>query len=82
MLAMILHPETQEKGKAELDRVIGSNRLPTINDWDDLPYVTSIVREVIRWHPSVPLCKFFNCIVPLVASKQAAYHSVQESCRR
>ena len=61
MLAMILHPETQEKGKAELDCVIGPNRLPTINDWDDLPYVTSIVREVIRWHPSVPLCKLSGC---------------------
>ncbi|KAH8091729.1 cytochrome P450 [Cristinia sonorae] len=55
MLAMVLHPEAQEKAKEEIHRVVGSDRLPTFSDWDDLPYTTGIVREVLRWHPVIPL---------------------------
>ncbi|TCD63011.1 hypothetical protein EIP91_006103 [Steccherinum ochraceum] len=55
MLAMILHPEVQAKAQEEIDRVVGRDRLPTSSDSDDLPYVWSVVREVIRWHPAVPL---------------------------
>ena len=55
-LAMVRHPEVQRKAKEEIDRVIGPNRLPAMTDLEDLPYVTSVVREVIRWYPAVPLC--------------------------
>ncbi|KAH8102113.1 cytochrome P450 [Cristinia sonorae] len=55
MLAMVLHPEVQQRAKAEIDRVLGPNKLPTADDWDELPYIASVVREVIRWHPAVPL---------------------------
>ena len=49
MLAMALHPEVQAKARAELDRVIGTNRLPDFDDEEDLPYITAIVREILRF---------------------------------
>ncbi|EMD35670.1 hypothetical protein CERSUDRAFT_85632 [Gelatoporia subvermispora B] len=54
-LAMVLHPAVQRKAQAEIDAVIGCERLPSIADRDALPYVRSIITEVLRWKPPVPL---------------------------
>ncbi|KAG8686686.1 hypothetical protein FRC09_013975 [Ceratobasidium sp. 395] len=54
-LAMQLYPEVQRKAQAELDAVIGSNRLPNMQDMNHLPYIRCIVKEVLRWIPAVPL---------------------------
>jgi cytochrome P450 len=35
--------------------VIGSARLPNFEDRASLPYVEAVLREVLRWHPAVPL---------------------------
>ncbi|KAF9491440.1 cytochrome P450 [Pleurotus eryngii] len=40
---------------AEIDGVIGSGRLPTFQDQASLPYISAICKEILRWHPSVPL---------------------------
>lgn len=52
-MAMALHPEVQDKAQAEIDRVIGPDRLPQVADRDSLPYVTAVMREVLRWQPIV-----------------------------
>ncbi|KAF7789305.1 hypothetical protein EIP86_000249 [Pleurotus ostreatoroseus] len=52
---MTLHPEAQRKAQEELDRVVGSDRLPTFADREHLPYVEALVTEVFRWNPVVPL---------------------------
>ncbi|KDQ28281.1 hypothetical protein PLEOSDRAFT_157857 [Pleurotus ostreatus PC15] len=54
-MAMILHPECQKRGQEEIDLVVGKDRLPTFADKDSLPYVTCIMEEILRWHPSLPL---------------------------
>ena len=54
-LAMALNPLVQKKAQEEIDRVIGTDRLPTFADRDDLPYVNAVVKEVLRWHPVVPM---------------------------
>ncbi|KAI0002554.1 cytochrome P450 [Russula compacta] len=54
ILAMTLHPEAQKHAQAELDAVLG-DRLPTFADKDELPYVTAIMKEVLRWIPVLPL---------------------------
>ncbi|KAH9889914.1 cytochrome P450 [Cubamyces lactineus] len=54
-VAMSLHPEVQEKARAELDAVVGSRRLPDFGDRDVLVYVNAIVKESLRWHNVVPL---------------------------
>ncbi|KAI0662139.1 cytochrome P450 [Cubamyces menziesii] len=53
--AMSLHPEVQEKARAELDAIVGSHRLPDFEDRDALVYVNAIVKESFRWHNVVPL---------------------------
>ncbi|KAJ7499642.1 cytochrome P450 [Mycena latifolia] len=54
-LAMMLSPAVQAKAKKELDDVIGPDRLASINDKSPLPYIRSIMAEVMRWHPALPL---------------------------
>jgi len=65
---MTLNPSIQTRAQAELDSVIGSNdniemRLPTFSDRDRLPYVNAIVKEVLRWNPSVPLGELISYAV-------------------
>ncbi|KAF9457427.1 cytochrome P450 [Collybia nuda] len=38
-LAMVMYPEVQRKGQAEIDSVVGSNRLPDFGDRQSLPYI-------------------------------------------
>ncbi|KAF1937289.1 cytochrome P450 [Clathrospora elynae] len=44
------HPSIQRKAHEELDRIVGRNRLPTIQDEVKLPYCRSIIKEVARCH--------------------------------
>jgi hypothetical protein len=39
------------KAQEELDRVVGSDRLPTFEDLPSLEYVRAIVSETLRWRP-------------------------------
>ncbi|KAF9062974.1 cytochrome P450 2 Le.CYP2 [Rhodocollybia butyracea] len=55
LLVMTLHPKVQAKAQAEIDRVIGRDRLPTFEDRRSLPYIEAIYREVMRLHPPLPL---------------------------
>lgn len=54
-LAMTLNPESQAKAQAEIDRVLDSERLPEFGDEDSLPYVTAVMKELLRWQPTNPL---------------------------
>lgn len=47
----MVYPEVQAKAQAEMDHVIGRDRLPTLGDRKDLPYVDCIVWECLRWNP-------------------------------
>jgi cytochrome P450 len=68
ILAMILYPEVQAKGQAEIDSVIGAtSRLPEFDDRPLLPYVDAILRELLRWIPVVPLG------IPHATSKDDVY---------
>ncbi|KAF9066785.1 cytochrome P450 [Rhodocollybia butyracea] len=55
LLILTLHPDVQAKGQAEIDGVVGRDRLPTFEDRKSLPYVQSIYREIMRLHPAVPV---------------------------
>ena len=54
-LAMALHPEVQKKAQAELDAVVGTDRLPGFSDRASLPYVNAVAKDVLRWHPAGPI---------------------------
>ena len=44
-----------KKAQAELDAVVGPDRLPDFSDRDALVYVQAIIMETSRWHVVGPL---------------------------
>ena len=62
ILALALYPEVQKKAQAEIDAVVGPNRLPDFHDRPSLPYINAIVKESMRWNVVVPfgMCLFVN----------------------
>ncbi|KAG2135029.1 cytochrome P450 [Suillus cothurnatus] len=67
LLAMVLHPDVQKRAQAEIDSVVGRDRLPTFEDRASLPYIDALLRETFRWQPVVPLG------VPHAASSDDVY---------
>ncbi|TCD66167.1 hypothetical protein EIP91_001721 [Steccherinum ochraceum] len=55
ILIMMLWPEACKKAQAEIDRVIGPDRLPDYNDRENLPFVEACIKEAMRLHTFVPL---------------------------
>ncbi|KAF4621053.1 hypothetical protein D9613_001191 [Agrocybe pediades] len=53
---MAKHPEVQTKAQAEIDRVVGSKRLPDFSDRERMPYLEAMYREVLRIAPPIPMC--------------------------
>ncbi|KAG2104686.1 cytochrome P450 [Suillus discolor] len=49
-LAMTLFPDVQKKAQAEIDAVVGPDRLPSFADRDSLPYTEALAKEVLRWN--------------------------------
>lgn len=52
---MAKYPDVQRRAQEEIDRVVGTDRLPTFADDADLPYVNALVKEIFRWRPTAPL---------------------------
>jgi cytochrome P450 len=46
VLGLIAYPRVVKRAHEELDRVIGTARLPSFEDAKDLPYIRAIVKEV------------------------------------
>jgi len=48
------------KAQEELDRIVGVERLPRISDQEHLPYISALIKELLRWgYPApfgVPKC--------------------------
>ncbi|XP_028977275.2 cytochrome P450 2J6 [Esox lucius] len=62
-LYMSKYPEIQEKVQAEIDRVVGRSRQPTMADRTSMPYTEAVIHEVQRMGNIVPLS------VPRMTSK-------------
>jgi hypothetical protein len=54
-LALVLYPQVQRRAQAELDAVIGRDRLPTFDDKPHLPYIEAFCKELLRWKMPLPL---------------------------
>lgn len=59
---MVLNQDVLAKAQAEVDEVIGPDRLPEMSDRGSLPYVKCVLKEVLRWQPVVPLAIPHACI--------------------
>ncbi|KAG0702315.1 cytochrome P450 [Suillus ampliporus] len=53
-LAMTLFPDVQRKAQAEIDAVVGPDRLPSFADREFLPYTEALAKEVLRWNIVAP----------------------------
>lgn len=54
-LAMVLYPDVQRRAQMELDSIVGTDRLPCLDDRDKLPYINAIIKEVFRWNTAAIL---------------------------
>lgn len=52
---MMLYPDVQKRAQAEIDRVVGNDRLPNFDDRAELPYIECLVKEILRWKVVSPM---------------------------
>ncbi|CAI0464931.1 unnamed protein product [Linum tenue] len=55
MSLLLNHPNILTKARAELDDVVGNNRLVEESDYAKLPYLQNIINETLRLYPAAPL---------------------------
>jgi cytochrome P450 len=67
---MALHPDVVRKAQEELDRVVGAERLPELSDWESLPYISALMKELFRW----------TCPLPLGVPKLAMEDDIYKGC--
>ncbi|KAJ7509664.1 cytochrome P450 [Mycena galericulata] len=54
ILAILANPEVQKKAQTEIDSVTGGEALPRFEDQDAMPYVSALVKELLRWKNVTP----------------------------
>uniref|UniRef100_A0A0W0GBY3 Putative cytochrome P450 n=1 Tax=Moniliophthora roreri TaxID=221103 RepID=A0A0W0GBY3_MONRR len=54
VLFLVAYPKVQRKAQEELDRVVGDQRAPTLEDFGNLPYIQAIIEETHRIRPVAP----------------------------
>nr|QZP43557.1 cytochrome P450 monooxygenase CYP304F32 [Ephestia elutella] len=65
---LLMHPELQDRVHEEIDRVVGSGRLPNLDDRSNLPFTEACIREALRFDTLVPLG------VPHRATESTTFH--------
>lgn len=55
ILNLLMNPQVLQKATMEVDRVVGSERLPNFGDRTKLRYIDFIVQEAFRWAPLSPV---------------------------
>jgi hypothetical protein len=58
-LVLAIYPEVQRKAQEEVDRVVGSDRLPCFSDRKNMPYIEAMVSELLRWSSIAPIGTLF-----------------------
>lgn len=53
-LLYITSPEVLHKAQAEIDSIVGNERLPTFSDREHLPYLNAVLTESLRWNSVAP----------------------------
>ena len=53
ILALTVYPDAQRKAHEEIDRVVGEQRMPTLDDLENMPYIHAMILEVGQQRPSL-----------------------------
>ena len=70
MLGVAAYPDTLKRAQEEVDAVVGRDRLPTFDDFEELHYIRAMAKEVLRWRPVV--CPILFPFHPAVVKKKFA----------
>ncbi|KAJ1067044.1 hypothetical protein K5549_012403 [Capra hircus] len=77
LLLLLKHPEVTAKVQEEIDRVVGRNRSPCMQDRSRMPYTDAVLHEIQRYIDLVPSnlphvatqdVKFREYLIPKVRS--------------
>ncbi|BEJ14865.1 hypothetical protein CspHIS471_0406320 [Cutaneotrichosporon sp. HIS471] len=70
ILAACCFPDKAAKAREEIDRVVGHDRSPVLEDITNLPYCDALVKEMMRWRPVAPAG------VPHLSTKDEVYRDM------
>ncbi|KAI3608978.1 cytochrome [Moniliophthora roreri] len=75
VLFLAAFPDAQHRAQEEIDRVVGHERSPMLEDIKDIPYIQTVIKETHRFYPVTPLA------LPHAASadEEACTHSFNQS---
>ncbi|EEB88929.1 hypothetical protein MPER_13039 [Moniliophthora perniciosa FA553] len=51
VMALVSFPDVQRKAQAEIDHMVGQERMPSLADIKDLPYIQALIKELHRFMP-------------------------------
>jgi len=64
VMAMILHPDWQEKVRQQIDEVVKKEEMVDLKHSPQLPILRAAIKECVRWKSTVPLGEFLlPCII-------------------
>jgi len=69
LVAMLHFPECVQKARAEIDGIVGKNRMPNFEDQNSLPYLMAFIKETLRYVSSEDNVK--NCADEIAVSDGA-----------
>ncbi|KAF2760058.1 cytochrome P450 [Pseudovirgaria hyperparasitica] len=55
ILNLVRNPDVQRRAQAEIDSIVDTDRLPSFEDRQKLPYLENVIQETLRWAPLSPL---------------------------
>lgn len=55
ILDLVAYPDAKRKAYEEIDRIVGEDRMPVLEDLEDMPFIRAMILEVHRFRPIGPL---------------------------